>query len=70
LRVPGACTGAWLTSGNWRVVFSGTLVSGVLANTGRSVVARRFSAGGAGRVMARLAGTVSVVGGRTGCMVW
>jgi hypothetical protein len=67
LRAPGACAGAWLASGNWRVVFSGTLVSGVLANTGRSVVARRLSAGGAGRVMARLLGAVSAAGARAGC---
>lgn len=53
-------------SGNWRVVLSGTLVSGVLANTGKSVVARRFNDGGAGRVMARLLGAASGVGGRTG----
>lgn len=66
-REPGASAFAWLVSGNCRVVFSGTLVSGVFENTGRSLVARRFSDGGAARVMARLADCAASEGGRTGC---
>jgi hypothetical protein len=46
--------GAFSTSGNWVVVFSGTLDSGVRENTGKSSAWR--AGGGGFSVMARLLG--------------
>jgi len=57
---------AWAVSGNWRVVLSGTDVSGALENTGSSLAARRFSAGA---LMARLEAAASCAG-LMGCTYW